>query len=104
MPDRHHPESPDIRLRNLGPDHPNVAIAANTLAWLYRATGRYAEAEPLFEHALISTLHVPRGCEAHAWIQKTPSEATNARASSSGMITGPRSPGAPQASRRHHST
>ena len=50
------------------------------------------------------TLHVSEGCEAHAWIQKNPSAATNARASSSGMTTGPKSPGAPQASRRHHRT
>ncbi len=50
------------------------------------------------------TLHVSAGSSVHAWIQKNPSEAMNASASSSGMITGPKSPGAPQASRRHHST
>src|SRR3954454_14897618 len=50
------------------------------------------------------TLHVSEGCGRHAWIQKNPSEAMNARASSSGMTTGPKSPGAPQASRRHHAT
>jgi hypothetical protein len=55
-------------------------------------------------HSLILTLHVSAGSSVHAWIQKNPSEAMNASASSSGMITGPKSPGAPQASRRHHST
>jgi NhaP-type Na+/H+ and K+/H+ antiporter len=58
---------------------------------------------PLFV-GLILTLHVSAGSSVHAWIQKNPSEAMNASASSSGMITGPKSPGAPQASRRHHST
>ena len=37
-------------------------------------------------------------------IQKKPSVATKSRASSSGMMTGPKSPGAAQASPRHHRT
>ena len=31
----------------LGPEHPNVATSLNNLAELYRAQGRYADAEPL---------------------------------------------------------
>jgi Tetratricopeptide repeat/CHAT domain len=31
----------------LGPNHPDVAITLNNLAWLYKTQGRYAEAEPL---------------------------------------------------------
>src|SRR3954451_22319336 len=53
---------------------------------------------------LSSTLHVSEGCGRHAWIQKNPSEPMNARASPSDTTTGPKSPGAPQASRRHHAT
>jgi tetratricopeptide (TPR) repeat protein len=34
------------------PEHPNVATSLNSLAELYRAQGRYAEAEPLYTHAL----------------------------------------------------
>jgi CHAT domain-containing protein len=36
----------------LGPDHPEVATALNNLAVLYRAQGRYADAEPLYKRAL----------------------------------------------------
>ncbi len=36
----------------LGPDHPDVATALNNLAVLYRAQGRYAEAEPLYKRSL----------------------------------------------------
>ena len=36
----------------LGPDHPDVATALNTLALLYGNLGRYAEAEPLFKRSL----------------------------------------------------
>ncbi len=36
----------------LGPDHPSVATNLNNLAVLYRAHGKYAEAEPLYKRAL----------------------------------------------------
>ena len=36
----------------LGPDHPDTASSLNNLAGLYRAQGRYAEAEPLYRRAL----------------------------------------------------
>ena len=36
----------------LGPDHPNVAPSLNNLAALYRAQGRYADAEPLYKRSL----------------------------------------------------
>jgi tetratricopeptide (TPR) repeat protein len=38
--------------RVLGPEHPDLAWSLNGLAGLYRAQGRYAEAEPLYERAL----------------------------------------------------
>jgi tetratricopeptide (TPR) repeat protein len=38
-----------------GPDHPAVGTGANSLAELYRAQGRYAEAEPLLKRALSTT-------------------------------------------------
>jgi Tetratricopeptide repeat len=41
-----------IREKALGPDHPDVAEALNTLAQLYVRQGRYAEAEPLYKRAL----------------------------------------------------
>src|SRR5262249_44602667 len=34
-----------------GPNHPQVAKSLNNLALLYRAQGRYAEAEPLFKRS-----------------------------------------------------
>ena len=37
--------------QTLGPEHPNVAQSLNNLAGLYQATGRYAQAEPLFQRA-----------------------------------------------------
>ena len=41
-----------IRDRALGPDHPDVAGSLNNLASLYRAQGRYAQAEPLYQRSL----------------------------------------------------
>ena len=38
--------------KTLGPEHPDLATL-NNLALLYRDTGRYAEAEPLYERALV---------------------------------------------------
>ena len=35
----------------LGPDHPDVATSLNNLAELYKATGRYDEAEPLYQRS-----------------------------------------------------
>ncbi|MBE3035878.1 MAG: tetratricopeptide repeat protein [Candidatus Atribacteria bacterium] len=37
---------------SFGPDHPDVATSLNKLAELYRAQGRYSEAEPLYKRAL----------------------------------------------------
>jgi hypothetical protein len=36
----------------LGADHPDVAASLNNLAGLYRAQGRYGEAEPLYRRSL----------------------------------------------------
>ena len=36
----------------LGPDHPDVAQSLNGLAALYKAEGRYADAEPLYKRCL----------------------------------------------------
>ncbi len=36
----------------MGPEHPNLAMSPNNLAGLYKAQGKYAEAEPLFKRAL----------------------------------------------------
>ena len=36
----------------LGAQHPDVAASLNNLALLYRAQGRYGEAEPLYQRAL----------------------------------------------------
>jgi tetratricopeptide (TPR) repeat protein len=41
-----------IEEKGLGPDHPNVAVALNFLAVLYREQGRYTEAEPLYKRSL----------------------------------------------------
>ena len=41
-----------IREKAPGPDYPDAAISLNNLAVLYRAQGRYAEAEPLYKRAL----------------------------------------------------
>ena len=43
-----------IRKRTLGPNHPDVGEALDGLATLYRALGRYADAEPLYKRALIN--------------------------------------------------
>ena len=42
----------EIREKQLGRDHPDVATSLNNLANLYRAMGRYAEAEPLYRRSL----------------------------------------------------
>ncbi|MDD3845605.1 MAG: CHAT domain-containing protein [Syntrophorhabdaceae bacterium] len=44
-----------------GPDDPNIAAAASNLANLYRVTGRFTEAEPLFRRALAIQERAPRG-------------------------------------------
>jgi tetratricopeptide (TPR) repeat protein len=36
----------------LGPDHPDTAQSLNNLAALYRAQGKYVQAEPLYQRAL----------------------------------------------------
>ena len=41
-----------IDLRVPGREHPDVATSLNNLALLYRAQGRFAEAEPLNKRAL----------------------------------------------------
>ena len=35
-----------------GPDHPNVAVSSNNLAFLYQSQASYAEAEPLYKQAM----------------------------------------------------
>ena len=42
----------EIREKVLGPDHPSVATTLNNLGGLYRAQGKYDEAEPLYRRAL----------------------------------------------------
>ncbi len=42
-----------IEERNLGPNHPDVAMTVNGLALLYYNQGKYAEAEPLYKRSLI---------------------------------------------------
>ena len=41
----------EIREKQLGEDHPDVATSLNNLADLYQGHGRYAEAEPLYRAA-----------------------------------------------------
>lgn len=41
-----------IREQKLGATHPSTARSLNNLAELYRAQGKYAEAEPLYQRAL----------------------------------------------------
>ena len=41
-----------IREAALGPDHPDVATSLNNVAELYRAQGRFAKSEPLYQRAL----------------------------------------------------
>ncbi len=44
--------APAIWEKTLGPEHPDVAQSLNNLAELYRAQGRYAEAEPPYQRSL----------------------------------------------------
>ena len=39
----------------LGPEHPETLISVNNLAELYKAQGRYGEAEPLYKRALAAS-------------------------------------------------
>jgi tetratricopeptide (TPR) repeat protein len=39
-------------LKSVGKDHPSVAATLNNLAGLYRAQGRYDEAESLYQRSL----------------------------------------------------
>ena len=41
-----------LREAHLSPDDADVGVSLNSLAALYRATGRYAEAEPLYQRAI----------------------------------------------------
>ena len=45
-------QSLDIRKRQLGNDHPDVALSLNNLAILYSSQGRYNDAEPLYLQSL----------------------------------------------------
>ena len=45
-------QSLDIRKRQLGNDHPDVATILNNLALLYESQGRYNDAEPLYLQSL----------------------------------------------------
>ena len=51
-PSRSYKRSLAIREKALGPEHPDVAQSLNNLAELYRAQGKYAEAEPLYKRSL----------------------------------------------------
>ena len=42
-----------ITEKTVGPDHPDMAMRLNTLADCYKKKGRYADAEPLYRHALV---------------------------------------------------
>ena len=46
-------QSLDIRKRQLGNDHPDVATSLNNLAVLYESQGKYSEAEDLAQQALV---------------------------------------------------
>jgi predicted RNase H-like HicB family nuclease/tetratricopeptide (TPR) repeat protein len=46
-------QSLDIRKRQLGDDHPDVATSLNNLALLYESQGKYSEAENLAKQALV---------------------------------------------------
>ena len=45
-------KSLELAERNVGPDHPAVAISLNNLALLYKTQGDYAKAEPLYKRSL----------------------------------------------------
>jgi tetratricopeptide (TPR) repeat protein len=49
------------RTHLLGPDHADTIEAVGKLAALYRAQGRYAEAEPLFRMLLEAARRSPNG-------------------------------------------
>ena len=51
-PSRCYKRSLAIGEKTFDPEHPEVAASLNNLAELYRAQGRHAEAEPLYERAL----------------------------------------------------
>ena len=42
----------EVAEKNVGPNHPDVAMSLNNLASLYHAQGQYAQAEPLYKRAL----------------------------------------------------
>ena len=52
MPSRCTSASLAINEKALGPDHPRCRASLNNLAELYRAQGRYADAEPLYKRSL----------------------------------------------------
>ena len=45
-------EALSLAERLFGPEHPDTAMSLNNLAELYRAQGRYGDAEPLHRRAL----------------------------------------------------
>ena len=47
-----HKRSLGIRDKTLGPEHPDGIASLNNLAFLHKAEGHYAEAEPLYNRAL----------------------------------------------------
>ncbi|PJB96305.1 MAG: hypothetical protein CO080_03560, partial [Nitrospirae bacterium CG_4_9_14_0_8_um_filter_70_14] len=42
----------EVAEKDVGPNHPDVALSLNNLAWLYRTQGHYAQAEPLYRRSL----------------------------------------------------
>jgi CHAT domain-containing protein len=70
-----------ISEKALGPEHPETATTLTNLASLYHATGAYAQAEPLYERALViqeknTTRFLLSGSEARkqAYLQKLTSD------------------------------
>jgi len=42
----------EVAKRTLGPDHPKTADALNNLGFIFKKTGDYGKAEPLYQEAL----------------------------------------------------
>jgi transposase len=97
------------RYRRLLVDHEGSTVMSRTmllLAALFMTANRFERRSwSEFSARLLAWLCTfCNGCRRQAPIQKKLSVATKSRAALCGMMTGPKSPGVPQASRRHHKT